>query len=266
MRRFDHKVALISGGGTGIGAATARRLAADGASVAVIGRREGPVRAVANEIDGLAITADVSIGADAERAVRDVVERYGRLDVAIANAGGGGIGPAHLTDDPAWLAGIQTNLTTAFSLSRAALPHLIDHQGTVVIVSSMAGLFAPAGAAGYIAGKHGVIGLTRSLARDYGSRGVRVNAVCPGWTRTELSAEIIGDLARERGLGIDGVYAAIAEDLPLGRLCEPDEIASLICFLASTDASAITGVAIPADGGASTIDAGSLAFQRMMGL
>jgi meso-butanediol dehydrogenase/(S,S)-butanediol dehydrogenase/diacetyl reductase len=264
MNRFGGLVALVSGGGSGIGAATARQLAREGARVAVLGRRPGPIEAVALEVKGIAIPGDASSGSEAAAAVSAVLQEWGRLDVVVANAGGGGIGSALETDDAAWTAALTSNLTSAFVLTRAALPALIDNAGSIVVVASMAGLFAPAGAAGYVAGKHGVVGLTRSLARDYGPHGVRVNAVCPGWTRSELSEHIIQDVASNHGLEAKDVFRTIAADVPLGRIAEPAEVAQLICFLASPDASILTGCVIPADGGASTVDAASLVFQRLM--
>lgn len=264
MSRFDGLVALVSGGGTGIGAATVRQLAREGARVALLGRRAGPIEAVAAEVGGIAISGDASSGSEAATAVSTVLDNWGRLDVVVANAGGGGIGSVLETDDEAWTAALTANVTSAFALTRAALPALMDQSGSLVLVSSMAGLFAPSGAAGYVAGKHAVIGLTRSLARDYGPRGVRINTVCPGWTRTELSEHVVEGAARTARMDASRVFSAIAADVPLGRIAEPAEVAQLICFLASRDASILTGCVIPADGGASTIDAGSLAFQRLL--
>lgn len=254
-------VVLITGGGTGIGASAARRFAADGAKVALVARRPGPISEVAAEVDGLAVVADASSRADAERAVDEVVEAYGRLDVVVANAGGHGFAAVADTDDDAWAASFQANVSTAFVMVRAALPQLIASRGTVVIVSSLAGLFAGPSVAGYTVGKHALIGLTRSLARDYGRHGVRVNAVCPGWVETPMADEEMDHFADRAGIGSRAeAYATVTAEVPLGRAAQPAEIAAVIRFLASAESSYITGATIVADGGAHVVDLPTVAF------
>jgi NAD(P)-dependent dehydrogenase (short-subunit alcohol dehydrogenase family) len=252
---MPHPVVVISGGGTGIGAAAARRFAADGARVVLLGRRPAPLEAVAAEVGGLALPCDTSDRSETEAALARVVAEHGRVDAVVANAGGHGLGTVAETSDEAWDVSFRTNVSTAFVLARAALPALTASRGSIVVVSSLAGLFAGPGVAGYTVGKHALLGLTRSLARDYGRSGVRVNAVCPGWVRTPMADEEMDDFARQAGLASrEEGYAIVSKDVPLGRPAEPDEIAAVIRFLASPDASYVTGATLVVDGGAHIVD------------
>jgi NAD(P)-dependent dehydrogenase (short-subunit alcohol dehydrogenase family) len=262
---MQDKVILVSGGGTGIGAAIARNLASEGATVIVLGRRTAPLESIAGEINGLAIPGDATKRADCSRALDLTLDRFGRLDGLVANAGAGGGATALETGESDWAAALDGNLTATFALTRAALPALIESRGAVVVVSSLAGLFAPPAHLGYTTAKHGLIGLARSLARDYGPLGVRVNAVCPGAVRTEMLEGIIGKLAARAGITIQEALARGAADLPLRRIAEPAEIATICTFLLSDEASIVTGAVIPADAGASVVDPGSLGFESLGG-
>ncbi len=250
----------MSGGGTGIGAATARRLAAAGARVVVMGRRTGPVEEVAAEIGGLACVGDSAAPADAERAVALATGELGGLDVLIANAGGDGSAAALDVDDGMWEAVLRSNLTSSFVLARAALTALAERSGAIVVVSSVAGLFAIPDDVGYTAAKHALVGLTRSLARDYGPRGVRVNAVCPAWTRTPGADASMDRLGERRGVDREGAYRLSTAHVPLRRPVTAEEVAAACVFLASPDASAITGAVLPVDGGSSAVDLSTAAF------
>lgn len=259
--RLEGKVALVSGGGTGIGAAVARRFAQEGAKVVVVGRRAAPLEAVA--ADGIAaFVGDAASAEDARGAVAAAVERFGALDIVVPNAGGHGLGSALDTDDEGWEEAVRSNLTTAFVLSREALPSLIERKGAIVIVSSLAGVFAGPAVVGYTATKHALVGLTRSLARDYGPQGVRVNVVCPGWVRTAMADDQMDTLATRDGISRDGAYAMVTSEVPLRRPAEPEEIASICLFLASPESSIMTGAVVMADGGASVVDLPTLAFER----
>lgn len=257
-------VVVITGGGTGIGAAAARRFAADGARVVLIGRRREPLERVATETGGMSVVADAADTAQAADAVARVVERFGRIDVLIANAGGHGLSTVGETSDDEWASSLRANVTTAFAMARAALPQLIEAGGAVVIVSSLAGLFAGPGVAGYTVGKHALIGLTRSLARDYGKLGVRVNAVCPGWVRTPMADAEMDDLVSASSLpDRETAYSTVTANVPLGRAAAPSEIASVIRFLASSDSSYMTGSVLIADGGAHIVDLPTIAFDQV---
>lgn len=257
----ENRVVVITGGGTGIGAATAERFAEEGAQVVVIGRRAEPLAAVAARTGADHLVADAASADDMRAAVATIVERHGALDVLVANAGGHGLSTVGETDDAEWELSLRSNLTSAFVAAREALPALIAARGQIVVVSSLAGLFAGPGVAGYTVGKHALIGLTRSLARDYGRWGVRVNAVCPGWVRTPMADGEMDALVAQVGLpDRDAGYRLVTEDVPLGRPAEPTEIAAIIRFLGSAESSCMTGALLVADGGAHVVDLPTLAF------
>jgi NAD(P)-dependent dehydrogenase (short-subunit alcohol dehydrogenase family) len=213
-------------------------------------------------VGGIAVSGDGASRADAERAVDAAVGRHGGLDVLVANAGGEGGGAAGDVDDATWEAGLQANLTSCLVCVRAALPQLVERSGSIVIVSSIAALASGPQMAGYATAKAGLLGLTRSLAVDYGPRGVRVNAVCPGWARTPMADREMDDLAAMRGGSREDAYAAATAAVPLRRPADPEEIAAVCAFLASGDASYVSGAMIVVDGGTSAVDVGTLAFVR----
>jgi len=255
------KVALITGGGTGIGAATARRFAAEDARVVVTGRRPEPIEAVAAELGGVAVAGDATRAADVRHAVETALERFGGLDVVVANAGGKGTGPLTEAGDDAWQASLESNLTSAFLTTREAMPALLARGGgSIVIVASEAALVAVPGEAGYATAKSALLGLTRSLAVDYGPQGVRANAICPGWVRTPMADGEMDELARTRGVSREEAYALACAPLPLRRPAAPEEIAAACLFLASSEASFVTGAVIACDGGATAVDVGTLPF------
>lgn len=257
------KVVLITGGGTGIGAAIAERYAAEGAHVVVVGRRPEPLDAVASAVGAVPIVADAADTSAARAAVATTLERFGRLDVLVCNAGGHGFSSVTDTEDEAWSASMRANLTTAFVMARESLPALIEAKGQIVVISSLAGLFAGPSVAGYTVGKHALIGLTKTLARDYGRHGVRVNAVCPGWVQTPMADEEMDEFAAHAGLGSRAeAYAAVTADVPLQRAAQPSEIAALVRFLGSGESSYMTGAVLVADGGAHIVDLPTIAFEH----
>lgn len=259
---FHGKVVLVTGGGSGIGAACARRFSQEGAHVCLVGRRMELLEEVAAETNGLAVVADASRTRDMKHALETAANRFGGVDVLVANAGGHGTGDALHTDDSSWEQARRANLDTAFVAARETLPALIERRGAIVFVASIAALAAGPDVCGYTTFKHAMIGLTRSLARDYGPRGVRVNAVCPGWVRTPMADEEMQPLMRERGLTLDEAYEFVTADVPLRRAGSPEEIAAVVRFLASDEASIITGAVLVADGGSTIVDVPTLAFAR----
>jgi NAD(P)-dependent dehydrogenase (short-subunit alcohol dehydrogenase family) len=261
--QLSRKVALVTGGGTGIGAAVAARFAAEGAQVVVMGRRARPIEDVAAGIGGVAVSGDAGDRSDVRRAVAAAIERFGGLDILVANAGGEGGGAVADVDDETWQSGLAINLTTAFVCAREALPPLIARGGgSIVIVSSVAGVATGPEMAGYTTAKHGLLGLTRSLAVDYGPKGVRVNALCPGWVRTPMSEREMDELAARLRISRAEAFALVSADLPLRRVAEPEEIAAACLFLASEEASFVTGAVLVADGGSTAVDVGTLPFGR----
>ncbi|MBB3525660.1 SDR family NAD(P)-dependent oxidoreductase [Rhizobium sp. BK456] len=259
--RFSKKTALITGGGTGIGAAVARRIRREGGNVVLVGRRPEPLRAVADEIGATVITTDAADGIAMRKALETVVETFGGLDILIANAGGHGVGPTISMSDETWDLAVRLNLNTAFVSARESLPYLIKNKGNIVVLASIAGLFAGPDAAGYVTMKHACIGLAKSLARDYGRKGVRTNTVCPGWVTTDMADEQMQIIIEKFRLkSIEEAYALVTKDVPLGRPASTEDVANAVCFLASSDASMINGAILTVDGGAGTVDLPTLAF------
>ncbi|MCC6945021.1 MAG: SDR family oxidoreductase [Thermomicrobiales bacterium] len=251
MTRLTGRTALITGAGTGIGAAIATQLAAEGASVWVTGRQEGNVLEVAAGIreSGGSATARVVDVRDSKQIaaiVDEIVDREGRLDVVVANAARAGlrayIGPLLEVSDDEWNDIIATNLTGVFFTAREAARIMVPQQSGSMILIGSVNSFVPEGdVTAYAASKGGVLLLTRSLARDLGKFGIRVNGIAPGSTATENILEAIAQL----GLSND----ALSTRIPLGRQAAPEEIATVAAFLASDEASYLTGQMIVVDGG-----------------
>lgn len=240
-RRFEQRVCLVTGGGRGIGRAIAVALAREGGAVGVVARSRDQVESVAAEIGGVAIPADVSREADCERAVAMLEESLGPLDVLVNAAG---ISPvrqrAELHDAGVFRQVLDVNLTGAYLVTRAAAPALLERGGSVVMVASVTGVHGSPRLAAYGASKAGLVQLTRTLAREWADRGVRVNAVCPGYVETELT---------DKMLAVERIRAEILADTPLGRLATLEEVVAPALFLASDEASYVTGAALLVDGG-----------------
>ena len=253
------RVALITGGGTGIGEAVAHRFAAEGCAIVVLGRRVEPVERVAAAIEAgggsaLAVSADVADESAVTAAVAATVAQFGGLDIVVNNAGVGDSAPVMDETAEGWDATLRANLTGAFLVCRAALPHLIERQGAIVNVASVNAWVVGPGWASYCVSKAGLTMLTRSLAVDYGPHGVRANAVCPGWVRTPMGDEDMDAVAAANGITREEAYALSVKHTPLGRPATPQDVAEVVGFLASSAASYVTGVSIAVDGGATVVD------------
>lgn len=243
MQRFENKVVLVTGAASGIGAATATRFAAEGAKLAIIDIADlaGTSEAL-GEGDVLAITADVSNSDQASRMVDETIARFGQLDVLVNNAGVYASGDPATISDEDWHKVIATDLDGVFFGSRAAIPHLERTGGNIVNTASVSGTGGDWNMLPYNAAKGGVVNFTRALALDLGKRGIRVNSVCPSLTRTGMTKDTFDD---------PEALAKFAERIPLGRPCEPEEVAAVIAFLGSKDASFVTGTNMFVDGGVS---------------
>ena len=259
--RFSGKTALITGGGTGIGAAVARRLASEGAHVVLVGRRREPLEEIAGKIGGLVVQADASDAKAMRAALAAARKRFGPVDILIANAGGHGVGPTVSMSDETWEMATRSNLDTAFVSARECLPDLIETRGNIVVIASIAGLFAGPDAVGYVTMKHACIGLGKSLARDYGRQDVRTNIICPGWVATAMADEQMEVVVEKHGLAsIEDAYKLVTKDVPLARPATSEEVSNVVCFAASPEAAMMNGAIITVDGGASVVDLPTLAF------
>ena len=244
MARFTGKTVVVTGAGSGIGRATAERFGQEGANVVIAGRREAKLREVAGGMEAarvLAQVADVSRQADVEALVAAAVEKFGGLDVLVNNAGTATMSAFTKGDLADWRRIMAINVDGVVFGCRAAIPHLLQSRGSIINVSSVSGLGGDWGMSFYNASKGAVSNLTRALALEYGGQGIRVNAVNPSMTSTELTAGMQGP----------EIMKKLAERLPLGRAAEAAELAAVIAFLASEDASFVNGVNLPVDGGIS---------------
>jgi meso-butanediol dehydrogenase/(S,S)-butanediol dehydrogenase/diacetyl reductase len=259
--RLRDRVAIISGGGTGIGAATARLFANEGAKVVVTGRRAEPLQAVADEIGGRAIAGDTADPEHVAEAVEVAREAFGGLDVVVASAGLGFGGAAADVDDERWNRTLDVNVTGAFRLVRAALPSMLERgKGSIVVVSSTSGLVGGPEGAAYQTSKTAMIGLARSIAVDYGPRGIRANALCPGWVVTPMGDRSMEDLMQRLGISLEEAYRLSTRYVPLRRPAMPEEMAACCLFLASDESSMVTGTTLVADGGSLAVDVAELGW------
>lgn len=242
--RFSEKVVLITGGSRGIGMAVARAFAGEAASLGLMARNWP--RGAADDMENvLAISGDVRSAADCQRAVEQTVSQFGRLDVLICGAGVIYRNrTVEQTTEIEWDDTFGTNVRGSFLMSKFAMPHLRANRGSIVFIASYTGLVGFAGSAAYAASKAALINLGRSMALDHAEEGVRVNCVCPGSVETDMIREAwaqYGDVEAARE-----VWEA---KHPMGRIAAPEEVARAVVFLASDEASFITGAALPVDGG-----------------
>jgi len=250
MNRFEGKVVLVTGGGSGIGLATVKRFQAEGASVVVAGRNEKRLKDAVSglpEDKVLAVATDVSSREQCDRLVATAVSRFGRLDTVVNAAGMNLVGSVSDTSDENWRQCMGSDLDSIFYIARAALPHLRETRGSIVNVGSVSSLGGGWSHAAYCAAKAGVANLTRSIACDNGRFGVRANTVCPGLTITGMVDGIMED---------EALLQKAWERIPLRRAGQPEEIASAVAYLASDEAAFITGITFAVDGGQTCTDGG----------
>jgi NAD(P)-dependent dehydrogenase (short-subunit alcohol dehydrogenase family) len=250
VTRLSGKVALITGGGTGIGRAIALAFAREGASVAVAGRRLEKLREVISEVQkqggaGLAMECDVTSAKDIARAVKGTVERFGRLNVLVNNAGTLHVSTVEGISEEEWDRVMTVNVKGPFLMSRGVLPEFRKcGGGAIVNIGSVLGLVAVKDRAAYCASKGGVTMLTKAMAIDHAHENIRVNCICPSIVETELVKGVFDESEQGQALR----KARIAT-IPLGRIGSPVDVAEMAVFLASEESSWITGAAIPLDGG-----------------
>ena len=238
---FNGKVAVITGGASGIGLATARKLLSEGAKVVLVDWNED-VSEIAKTLnnDALGIRCDVSSDTDVQKSVNDIIEKFGHIDFLVANAGiGGGPNKAHEVSVDEWNKVIGVNQTGVFLMNKYVISEMLKTGGGAIVnTSSMYGLVGTTMSFAYSASKGAINQMTRSLALTYARDNIRVNAVAPGYVDTPILAEVPKDMKD-----------AMANQLPVGRLGKDIEIANLICYLLSDDATFITGAIVPIDGG-----------------
>ena len=239
-------VVLVTGASSGIGAAIAITFADAGWSVMAAGRDEGRLEEVADVSDDISTWAgDLAQSEDCDDLVADTVDEFGRIDCLVNAAGVLIPGNSEETSDEDWRDTLNINLDVPFYLSRSALSHLLQDGGSIINIASVWGLEGGERAVAYCASKGGLIQLTRAMAMDHAGDGLRVNAICPGGVDTPMLAS----RAEDKGQDVDEFLAELADRSPNGRIASPEDIASLVLFLASDAASHITGTAIPIDGG-----------------
>jgi len=250
--------ALVTGGGRGIGAAIARRLLAEGASVTLVGRDCTALDAAMQALEPLAVdgaalgaaAADITDADEVAGAFAQATSERGPITVLINNAGQAHSAPFAKTDLALWQRMLDVNLTGTFLCTQAALPAMLEQGwGRIVNVASTAGLIGYGYVSAYCAAKHGVIGLTRALALELAPKGITVNAVCPGYTETDIVRDAVANIVGKTGRTEEQARAELAARNPQRRLVQPDEVADAVAWLCRPSASAITGQAVPVAGG-----------------
>jgi len=252
------RVALVTGGGSGIGAAIAERFVADGAKVCITGRRQEMLEKVAQSLPSGTVTicsGDVSKEEDVKRMVEAAVKFGGKLDVLVNNAAINQPAPIAELDPEKWREVIGVNLTGPYLLMKAAIPHMLKAGGgSIINIASLGGMRCLPSMPAYCSSKAALIMLTQQAALDYGRSNIRCNAVCPGGVKTDMTKKDFGQAGKMLGIDPDTFINQIASEIPLRRFADSPEIAGLCSYLASDDSSFMTGAVITIDGGTSVVD------------
>jgi len=241
--RLEGKSAIITGGGSGIGLACTRLFSKEGAKVAIMGRKQDRLEAAAKEVGDqvLAVVGDLTNNNDLDNVISKTLNAFGKIDIVVNNGGVFAGFPLHETKDEDWDTIMDTNIRSVFQLTKRVLPHMMKRKaGAFIHISSILGLVAAPGVAAYNVSKGALLQFNRSIAMEYGSMGIRSNAVCPGMVKTEVTEELMKDKE---------LMQEWSKDYPIGRFGVPKDVANACLYLASDESSFVTGVAFPVDGG-----------------
>jgi len=252
---LTEKIALVTGGGSGIGRAIAESLGKNGAKVAIAARNSARIEQAAKELTGLGLSVmplqiDVRNKTQVRRAVAELISTWGAIHILVNNAGISGLSMISDEDDSKWYDIVDTNLNGMYLITKEVLKHMPDHTGGRIInISSVLGKFGVPGYTAYCTTKHGMIGFSRALALEVVGRGITVNTICPGWVDTEMATQGINESAALQGITPAEFKAQAVAGVPIRRFLEADEIATLVCYIASDAAKGITGQALNICGG-----------------
>lgn len=256
--RLDGKTALITGGGTGIGAAIAERFIAEGAKVCITGRRQEKLEQEAARFPAGSVgicSGDVGNYEDVKRMVQATVALGGTIDILVNNAATDAPAPLAELDPKDWQRVLDVNLTGPFLLTKEVLPHMVKQgSGSIINVSSVGGLRCVPGCTAYGTTKAGLIRLTQQTALEYGPSGIRCNAICPGATRTQALLDGASAVATGFGIDTEAALAKLVSPLPLSRVSDPSEMSGVCLFLATEESAFMTGAVLVLDGGAAVVD------------
>jgi 3-hydroxybutyrate dehydrogenase len=244
---FAGKRAVVTGGGRGIGAAISAALSTSGANVTILGRDAARLQAHASTLKNVkAIPCDITD----EMAVRNTFAEIGSVDILVNNAGQSHVAPTHKTELQDWERILRINVTAAFLCSRAVLPGMLERgSGRIINIASTAGLKGYTRLSAYCASKHALIGFTRALAIETATKSITVNAVCPTYTETDMTAEGIIAISERLGISQGEALAQLTKQIPQGKMAKPEDIASAVLWLCSPEAATVTGIALPIAGG-----------------
>ena len=267
MIDLSGKVAFVTGGGSGIGDAVARQFIELGAKVGVAGRRTSVLEKLADEVGAIPLTCDFSDAAAVDVAITQLVKQLGRVDIVVNSAGVAHRGNAEDISLQDWQHVLDVNLTGALNVCKRAIPEMKKRGGGAIVnVSSVGGITAADASVAYSTSKAGMLGLSRSIARDYGKDNIRANTVCPGWVDTPMIEGALEALSRIHRITRDDAKRMLTRWSPLRRMSEPVELANCVTFLVSSAASFVTGAVLIADGGQSIVDLGLLPLDPDAGI